>query len=312
MIITKIQGGLGNQMFQYAVGRHLAHLNKTELKLDLSFYDYTPQNDTPREYLLGNFNIIGKPLNQKETKKIKINNFHNKSFLARAIRKILKIIEEKKPIYKRKYIREPHFHFCPLALKARSKKDIYLYGNWQSEKYFIGIEDIIRKEFTLKNGFSKEAQNMLNKIQNNNSVSIHIRRGDYVSNKNTNAFHGTCFLDYYYEAIKKIQEKIKNPYFFIFSDDVLWAKENLKINKPLTLVSGSNIKDIEEMLLMSKCKHNIIANSSFSWWGAWLNNNPDKVVIAPWPWFNNLSINTDDLYPKNWIKIKRPVTRNSA
>jgi hypothetical protein len=124
-----------------------------------------------------------------------------------------------------------------------------------------------------------------------------------VANKNANAHHGTCTLDYYHEAIKIMKEKIKNPYFFIFSDDIPWVKENLKIDGDAFFITGKKIKDHEEMFLMSRCKHNIIANSSFSWWGAWLNNNPEKIVIAPKRWFNNEKINTSDLVPDNWLRI---------
>ena len=304
MVITKIQGGLGNQMFQYAIGRHLAYLNKTELRLDLSFYNQIPKNNTQRKYLLGNFNITGKPLNLSEEKKVKIKNLHNRPFLTKIIRKILKNIEEKKPIYKRKYIREPHFHFCPDVLKARNKT-IYLYGHWQSEKYFKNIENIIRKEFTLKNGLSNEAKNILEKIQKTNSVSIHIRRGDYVENKKNCTLYGVCSLTYYYKTIKIIQNKTGNPHFFVFSDDIRWVQKNLKTASSLTLVRGVNIRDFEEIILMSKCKHNIIANSTFSWWGAWLNNNPNKIVIAPKPWFNIATINTKDLLPPLWITIDK-------
>ncbi len=304
MIITKIQGGLGNQMFQYAIGRHLAYLNKTKLKLDISFYK-DPQKNIFRQYALGNFNIIENFISDDEAKKIKINNFHNKSLPTKILRKILKFLEEKKPIHKRSYIKEPYFHFCEEILKIKDKKYIYLFGYWQSEKYFKNIENIIRKEFTLKNDLSKEARDILNKIQNTNSISIHIRRGDYVKNKKTHALHGTCSLDYYYKAIKTIQEKIKNPHFFIFSDDISWAQENLKMNFPFTLVKGADIKDVEEVILMSKCKHNIIANSTFSWWGAWLNSNHNKIVIAPKPWFNISTINTKDLLPSSWLTIKK-------
>lgn len=304
MIITKIQGGLGNQMFQYAIGRHLAYLNKTELKLDISFYK-DPKKNTFRKYALGNFNIIENFISDDEAKKIKINNFHNKSLPTRILRRILKSLEERKPIYKRSYIREPYFHFCEEILKIKDKKYVYLYGHWQSEKYFKGIENIIRREFTLKNSLSQPAESILKQIKNTNSVSLHIRRGDYAKNEKTNRFHGICSLKYYHQALKIITSKISKPRLFIFSDDILWAKKNLKTKNPITFVSGIGIGDAEEIILMSQCRHNIIANSTFSWWGAWLNNNPHKIVIAPRQWFNIPSINTKDVYPKNWIKINR-------
>ena len=136
------------------------------------------------------------------------------------------------------------------------------------------------------------------------AVSLHIRRGDYVSNPVTNNYHGTCSLAYYKKAVLLLKEKIENPSFFIFSDDLLWARENLDFINDMTFIDlDKSIPDHEEMHLMSQCKHNIIANSSFSWWGAWLNENSDKIVIAPKKWFSDNTINTEDLIPAKWMRI---------
>jgi len=177
--------------------------------------------------------------------------------------------------------------------------DIY----FQSEKHFINISDNIRQEFILKKPLSDKAQEVLGDIAKNASVSLHIRRGDYVTNKNTNTFHGTCDLGYYEKAISWIKEKVDSPVFFVFSDDIAWAKDNFK-GSEFVLVSSPEIEDVEELILMSKCKHNIIANSSFSWWGAWLNSNLNKIIIAPKNWFNNEKANkNNDIIPDKWIKI---------
>jgi len=177
--------------------------------------------------------------------------------------------------------------------------DIY----FQSEKYFINIADIIKRELVLKKPLSNKAQGFLSNIENNNSVSLHVRRGDYVTDKNINAFHGTCDVDYYEKAISLIKEKVNSPVFFVFSDDIAWAKDNFK-GSEFVLVSSPEIEDVEELILMSKCKHNIIANSSFSWWGAWLNSNLNKIIIAPKNWFNNEKANkNNDIIPDKWIKI---------
>ncbi|MFH0972649.1 MAG: alpha-1,2-fucosyltransferase, partial [Patescibacteria group bacterium] len=181
------------------------------------------------------------------------------------------------------------------------KDDIFLDGYWQTEKYFKDIEDIIRSEFTLKTEYSNLNPELIAKISSCNSVSMHIRRGDYITNQNTNEFHGICFLDYYKKAINLIAEKFPNPTIFIFSDDLKWCKENIKIKYPIVFVKGN--KNYEDLIMMSKCSHNIIANSSFSWWGAWLNNNPNKIVIAPQKWLNNPNINYSDIIPSTWIKI---------
>lgn len=177
------------------------------------------------------------------------------------------------------------------------------YGFYQSEKYFKEIEAVIRKEFKLKDPLGITSQEYTDKILGTkNSVSIHIRRGDYALDTKTNKHHGVCSLDYYQNAIKHINEKVESPTFFIFSDDIEWVKENLKINDAI-YVSNPEIKDYEELILMSTCKHNVIANSSFSWWGAWLNQNPDKIVIAPKQWTANKTADELDILPKTWIQI---------
>jgi hypothetical protein len=136
------------------------------------------------------------------------------------------------------------------------------------------------------------------------AVSIHVRRGDYVSDAGTNRFHGTCSVDYYHDAVDRISGFAPASHFFVFSDGIDWAKENLRLRQPVTYVDfNDGEKNYEDLRLMSLCKHHIIANSSFSWWGAWLNPNPDKIVIAPKKWFNDPSINTDDLIPNSWLRL---------
>jgi hypothetical protein len=301
MIITKIQGGLGNQMFQYAVARHLAIKNNTELKMDISFFNNVGDN-TYRKYRLDNFNIEENFLSEKELKKIKRNNFHGQSLMQRILRKIFIKLENRKPLIKKTYITELSPAFEKKILEIRTKKNIYLYGNWQSEKYFKNIKDTIIKDFSLKKEMTEKTKYFLSKIKKSESVSIHIRRGDYVKNTKTKEYHGICSLDYYKKAIKLTEERIKNPVFFVFSDDIEWVKNNLKTKNPLTFVSGNNMPDYEEMVLMSKCNHNIIANSSFSWWGAWLNSDPNKIVIAPKKWYN-APVEIKDLIPNKWITI---------
>lgn len=295
MIITKLIGGLGNQMFQYAVGRRAAYINKTLFKLDVS--GFKKQEDmTKREYFLGCFNISESFANEKEVKKLKT---VGKSKLSRYFLKFISFFT----LYnKRSHIAEKHFYFDPNILKVR--EDTYLEGYWASERYFKDIENIIRHDFTFKVKPDSENKKLIKKIENSMSVSIHVRRGDYVSVRKTQECHGVCNLDYYKKAIKLITAKVKKPHFFIFSDDPEWVKQNLKLSYPNTVVDHNfQKKDYEDLRLMSLCKHNIIANSSFSWWGAWLNQNKNKVIIAPRRWFNNVLINTKDLVPQFWIKI---------
>ncbi|OGM91147.1 hypothetical protein A2999_01225 [Candidatus Wolfebacteria bacterium RIFCSPLOWO2_01_FULL_38_11] len=287
MIITKLTGGIGNQMFQYAMARAVAEQNKVDLGIDISWFDRYKNNLTPREYALDDFNISGKLL---------------KTGIFYRILSKLSFLENIRPPQRKYYIKEKQiFHFDPEVFKISG--NVYLDGYWQNEKYFKDIEEIIRKEFTLKNPFNKIISGIAEKISETNSVSLHIRRGDYVKDKITNQLHGVCSLDYYLNAINRILEKVSKPSFFIFSDDIEWAKNNLKLNYSTFFISDNLIKDSEELVLMSKCKHNIIANSSFSWWGAWLNQNPQKIVIAPKQWFKDSSIKTDDLIPDSWQRI---------
>ena len=269
------------------MARAVAEQNKVDLGIDISWFDRYKNNLTPREYALDDFNISGKLL---------------KTGIFYRILSKLSFLENIRPPQRKYYIKEKQiFHFDPEVFKISG--NVYLDGYWQNEKYFKDIEEIIRKEFTLKNPFNKIISGIAEKISETNSVSLHIRRGDYVKDKITNQLHGVCSLDYYLNAINRILEKVSKPSFFIFSDDIEWAKNNLKLNYSTFFISDNLIKDSEELVLMSKCKHNIIANSSFSWWGAWLNQNPQKIVIAPKQWFKDSSIKTDDLIPDSWQRI---------
>jgi len=297
MIIVQLLGGLGNQMFQYAAARKIAHDKNTTLKLDVScFKDY--KCATERQYELSCFNIIESFASGEEVYHLKGAGADNISS------KFFKVINKIKPQHKRSYIKEKHFHFDPKI--SNVSDNIYLEGYWQSEKYFKEIEDIIRNEFKIKGSPDAKNAKKTEFISSSNlqSISVHIRRGDYITDSDTNSFHGICGLEYYQKAIDKLAGIIKNPHFFIFSDDPDWVKNNLILEYPATYVTENlGIKDYEDLRLMSLCKHHIIANSSFSWWGAWLSENTDKIVIVPKKWFNDPNINTDDLIPASWKRI---------
>jgi len=299
-IITRLSWGVGNQLFQYAVGKNLAKKNNAELLLDISWFKNNNTGGTEWGFVIPKFNVLAKIMDTTDTKNLGLPNMEDTSFLGKAKRKTFRLAEYYKPLHKKKIILEPCSRFCPEISKI--KNSCYLSGVWQSEKYFEDIKDIIKKELTLRNRPTKETEVWIKKIAGCNSVSLHIRRGDYVSNPIINQKHGVCDLDYYKKAIKIISEKEKDTIFFIFSNDIKWAKDNLKLDRPVYFVSNKIIPDYEELIIMSKCKHNIIANSSFSWWGAWLNNNPEKIVIAPQKWFN-VSIDTSDLIPNDWTRI---------
>lgn len=206
------------------------------------------------------------------------------------------------PYFRRSVFKQRFRHFDPNIFK--SSRSVYLVGYWQSEKYFKNIEEILRSELTIKHNQGPDNQAMSCLINQTESVSLHIRRGDYVSNPISYQAHGICSLDYYRAAVETLTKTVKQPHFFIFSDDIEWAQENLKLDHPLTNVSNNGeVQDYEDLRLISHCKHHIIANSSFSWWGAWLCSHSQKIVIAPKKWFNNPKLNTRDLIPNEWYRI---------
>lgn len=178
-------------------------------------------------------------------------------------------------------------------------------GYWQNPKYFANYEKEIREDFRFITPLDYKNKELLNLISKTNSVSVHVRRGDYVSDKKTKEFHGICTAEYYRKAIAFISRKVEKPVYFIFSDDLEWARKNIKLDNATYVNWNRGEESFKDMLLMSQCKHNIIANSSFSWWGAWLNSNPGKIVITPNKWFENIEAqkNAKNLIPKEWIKI---------
>jgi len=297
MIITRLIGGMGNQLFQYAMGRSLALRKKTELKLDKSWLERTFKTGTPRDYRLHYFNVIENFATLEEIQKVKN---RQGGIVARVFSRMFR---KETPYYKQFIVNEHQdFVFDPNIYKIGA--DVYLQGYWNNEKYFKDIEKIIRDEFEIKIPPDQKNQQLLEKIKGCNSVSIHIRRGDYAKDKRTNQHHGTCSLDYYIKAAEIITGKISRPFFFAFSDDIPWVKKNLKLKYPISYIDNNDDEhSYEDLRLMSACKYNIIANSSFSWWGAWLNRNPDKIVIAPKKWLNNPNIDTSNVVPKGWISI---------
>ena len=285
MIIVKLIGGMGNQMFQYALGRRLAIENKTELKLDVSGYEHQ-EGITPRAYGLGVFSVDGQIASEEEVAGIKYPN----------------VLFAKLGLSGKGYLRERMANIFDERI-LHAGNDHYLEGYWQTEQYFKEIRDVLLKEFSLRPEYDHLDPSVLRAMADGESVALHVRRGDYVSNPETNKYHGTCSPEYYHSAIRFIADKVGTPTFFVVSDDIAWVKENIKIDFPVTYVSNGILKDYEELILMSKCKHNIIANSSFSWWGAWLNQNPDKIVIAPKQWFNDPSAAKNDIVPDSWVRM---------
>ena len=259
MIISKIQGGLGNQLFQWAYGKSISIKYNTPLYLDI--LSYQNQFGTKREFSLNKFTNLNYVIKPNESDKVRIQNISD------------------------------DFKFS--EIKVENDSHYYLDGYWQSEKYFKESEQLIRNEL-------KPSDIMLSKLNktpliDKNNISLHIRRTDYVS---SNGYHPVQSIKYYEDALSIIGEYDN---IFIFSDDIKWCKDNLNFTN---MIFMEGFSDIEDLYLMSMCKNNIIANSSFSWWGAWLNTNPNKKVISPINWFGDkTNINTSDIIPNDWINI---------
>jgi len=288
--------GLGNQMFQYALGRCLAEKHHTTLKLDTTqLLDRRKPNSARhvhRDYDLGIFNICEEFSTKDEVNTLTYSPF---SIVRKVLRKLLKWIIRVPSTY----ILEKQYHFETHILLLPD--NVYLEGYWQTEKYFLPIESIIRQELSFKNELCPQSKILRSEILASESICINVRRTDYL----VNTHHGVCGLDYFYEAIGIISKQIKSVNIFVFSDDIEWCQANLKFSYPTTMVSHeyAGLKFNEYLHLMSCCRHFVIPNSTFAWWAAWLSDNPNKIVIAPKKWFNDPKIDTNDLIPSSWQRI---------
>jgi hypothetical protein len=284
MILIQLKGGLGNQMFQYAAARALAAKHGIKVLLDATHY----REDQLRNFDLLELNVAARLASSKEADEMRPNSPWQR------------VIARLTPSARKTYYKQPYYHFDPDFFRLGPR--IYLQGYFQSERYFQPIKDVIRQELTFRNPMPANVQELAAQMRREASVSVHIRRGDY-KNAETLRMHGMLPLSYYDEAVKGLQNDLPSPHFYIFTDDSRWVKENLDL-PGATLVSGPvTHTHFEDLYLMQQCRHNIIANSSFSWWGAWLNDSPEKKVIAPKNWFNEGPKDTQDLIPASWKQI---------
>ena len=291
MVIVKLRGGLGNQMFQYATGLRLANSNGLVLKIDLSDFQKPQKNGTQRPFFLDRFNTTAGKATPQDVKL-----FFPGSFPQKAWTFFLTSLGKKKSTA---VIREKQFHFDPNVMKISG--NVYLDGYWQSEKYFLDIRKVLLEEFSSRYPLDSQNRPIADQIASSVAVSVHVRRGDYVSCAKTADYHGVCSVDYYQLGISVIFQRVKNPVFFVFSDDPAWARANIKTYAPMVFIDHNGSDNAsEDFRLMSLCRHHIISNSTFSWWGAWLSKYSDKIVLAPKRWFVDPNINTNDLIPKTW------------
>ena len=295
MIIVRLMGGLGNQMFQYAAGKALADRLGVPLQLDRTFLDQRSENPgyTLRNFELDVFQISAGTVEKSVVARMRKpleNSMHRKlsNMFPSLIRNHVFSETQKKLIKEFELLTDP----------------VYMEGYWQTEKYFLSIADQLRsKDFIPVAAISSMNAELLRKIGRTSSVSMHVRRGDYVTNAETNKYHGICSVDYYQHSAKMIVEKTGADHFYVFSDDPEWVKANIVLPYSTTYISHNIARESYwDIVLMQHCKHHIIANSSFSWWGAWLNSSKEKIVVAPEKWFTDPSAVSNQMISEGWIK----------
>jgi hypothetical protein len=276
VVIAKVMGGLGNQLFIYAAAKRLSVINDASLKLDIN--SAYAEDGYDRVYSLNHFRINAEYATSEEVYELDVGTRRN---LRYHVNKIL-------PFRYKYFIREDKL-FDPRLLNLKIANKVYLDGYWQDENYFKDIESIIRKDFEIVSPHNHINIEMAKEMSESNAICLHARRLEY---------EHLLSAEYYYRAIKYMSKRVPNPHLYCFSDDIEWIKNNIAINYPVTYIShNEESKDYENLWLMTQCKHYIIANSTFSWWGAWLNPDSSKIIIAPKDWGYRAAI------PKDWINL---------
>ena len=297
-IITKLQGGLGNQLFQYAAARHLSFLKNTPLLLDDQWFKSSHVDVTPRSLLLRDLAIDGKFISFRDALK--------------RPNRLMRIAQQYLPINPYRYQEKNEYLFDPTMsqIKLYSNQDLYVMGYWQSYKYFQDIQDLLREEIRPNFAMSKTYQAYFEQISTQaNATMVHIRRGDYVNLHSAAKVHNLLDLTYYEEAMRRIDAQCSHaqaPHFFVFSDEIAWAQAHLPKHHSITFIENTESERavVEELQLMAACRNHIIANSSLSWWGAWLCQQPKQQVICPSRWVNREGLSFDDLLPPHWQRIR--------
>ena len=299
MIVVRLQGGLGNQMFQYASSLRLAMKHRTELRLDLAtLLDRTPrENMVFRDYDLELFRIPEQIATSREARKYLRR-------LAPGSRTLLERIEDK--LVKRSLFQEQTYKFDPQILALPD--ETYLDGYFQSEQYFADIEDTIRERYRFPVAdfdLPDPTRSLAEEIHSAGSVCMNVRRGDFVSNPKSANYHGVCGLDYFERSAAWMAERVSAPRFFVFSDDPDWCRENIRLSHDVTFVGPEHNgpRFFHMFWLMSRCSHFIIPNSSFGWWAAWLAVHPGKQVVCPAQWFRAPEVRDVDICPASWTRL---------
>jgi hypothetical protein len=287
--IVRFRGGLGNQLFQYAAARIYGLQHSIDAKADVTGYKNPDKQVVPRGYKMDKFNTNLPVATEEEVRRYK----YPFGILSKVWRGV------KTKVFKLDYL-----DYHPQYFKKKIK---YLDGYFQSPLYYKGHEDLIRSECTLREEYvSDTAKKIREDMKQTQSVSVHIRRGDLVTQIDAASAQGLCSLDYYEKAIETMNGMLSSPTqkptYYVFSDDITWVEDHITFPENTVYVSKLNLQDYEELYLMSLSKHNIIGNSTFSWWSAWLNEHTDKIIMAPRQWTVR---NTDHptIIPKDWIRV---------
>lgn len=295
-VVVSLYGGLGNQLFQYSAARALALRNGASVILDLYWFDIVDEltDTTPRKFALGPFDLqvdsscTGLPWHQRGGLISKVK--RRLAIFCKTFQEGILIYSEKRSGFDQHLLAQA----CP----------VWLDGYWQSYKYFNGISDTIKREVGKIGALSKGSQHIYKQITSSESICIHIRRGDYVTNLNASQTHGLCSLEYYNKGLQIVGKGLKNPTVFIFSDDPEWVRSNLEVPFPSVVVDVNGADDAhQDLWLMRSCQRFVIANSSLSWWAAWLSDAPKKMVVAPRNWFSSNQFDSSDLIPPDWIRL---------
>lgn len=287
MIVTRLIGGLGNQMFQYAAGRALALRRGTTLAIDRRGFEV---------YHTHHYGLFKFALDAVDANPALLPGAPRETRLSRIMRRL-------RPGPALQVYTERSFTFDPAVIELQD--GTYLDGYWQSVRYFADADAAVRADFAIRTPPSADNAQWLARVAGSTSVALHIRRGDYVADARANSVHGTCPIDYYLRAVERLRERVAGiPEFYVFSDDPDWAEANLRLGYPTHFLRHNDkAADYEDLRLMSACRHAIIANSTFSWWAAWLNPHPDKTIIAPARWFRTDTLDDRDLIPQDWLRV---------
>jgi hypothetical protein len=289
MPIIKIFQGLGNQFFQYALARSLEERHQISCRLDVSWFK---ENSKHRAFGLDRFNTKYVVASEEE-----IYNVKNGIFADRLRNFFFQRTLYLKPYYKQPYFLENLRIYDPNIVKINSRT--YVEGYFSSELFFKEIRTILVKELTLRAQPNQRNKELMSRMADEPSVCLSVRRGDFVNHP----LHDVCGLDYFQEGIAYFKKLLKDPVFYIFSDDNEWVRDHLKISEKHHFITHNYPDYYEDFRLMQCCKHHLIPNSTFSWWAAWISNHPEKKVVAPKIWLKTDEIDYSYFLPDEWVKI---------